>query len=98
MVIYLLPLIANLSTFLVYPAIVFPVWKALDGLVYKPAHVSLSLSLASSMHHLHSNLVFPLSSSLDLSLTGFLSSCGSERRMMQLAIDEDRRCRSRVRA
>ena len=44
------------NTFLVYLTIVFPARKALVGLVYKPAHVSLC-SLASSVHHLLSNLV-----------------------------------------
>ena len=49
----------NLGTFLVHLAIVLSLRKALIGLVYKPAHSPL-FSLASSMHHLHSNLVSSL--------------------------------------
>ena len=78
-VIFHLPLMASLSFFLVHLIIVFLLRKGLFGPVYKPTYVFL-YSLASSTHHLHSNLVFPLASSLDLSLTGFLSLCHSERR------------------
>ena len=74
-----LPFIARIGTFLIYSPIVLPFRKAPIGLVYKPAHM-FSCSLASSVHYLLSNLVFPLSSSLDLSLACFLSLCHLERR------------------
>ena len=48
-----------MSTFLVQPSIILPSRKALIGLVYKPTHV-FPLSLASSAHHLLSNLVSSL--------------------------------------
>ena len=54
-----LPLIANIGTFLVHLSIVLSLRKAPIGPVYKPAHVSL-FPLASSMHHLPSNLVSTL--------------------------------------
>ena len=46
----------NLGTFLVHLTIVLSLRKAPNGLVYKPAHVSLC-PLASSTHQLPSNLV-----------------------------------------
>ena len=46
------------GTFLAHLTIVLSLKKAPGGLVYKPAHVSLSL--ASSALHLHSNLVSSL--------------------------------------
>ena len=55
----LLRLLESMSTFLVLPLIVLPTRKTLIGLVYKPTHL-LSLSLASSMLYLHSNLVSSL--------------------------------------
>ena len=68
----LLSTTSYLGTFLVHLAIVLSLRKAPSGLVYKPTHVS-SLSLASSAHHLHSNLVsLPWNLWLDLSLTDFL--------------------------
>ena len=50
---------SNLGTFLVCLSIVLSLRKAPIGLVYKPACVSL-FPLASSMHHLPSNLVSSL--------------------------------------
>ena len=49
----------NLGTFLVRLAIVLSLRKEPIGLVYKPTYVFLCL-LASSAHHLLSNLVSPL--------------------------------------
>ena len=53
----------NLGTFLVCLSIVLSLRKAPIGLVYKPAYIFLS-PLASSAHHLPSNLVSPLELSL----------------------------------
>ena len=53
----------NLGTFLVHLAIVLSLRKAPIGLIYKPAYVFLC-PLASSAHHLLSNLVSPLELSL----------------------------------
>ena len=50
-----LPLIAVVGSFLLSLVIVHLTRNGYLGLVYKPAQVFLS-SLASSMHHLHSNL------------------------------------------
>ena len=48
-----------MSSFLVQPLIVLLTRKALIGLLFKPTHV-FPLSLASSVHHLPSNLVSSL--------------------------------------
>ena len=56
-----------MGTFLVWLLIVLSLRKAPIGLVYKPTHV-FSLSLASSVLYLLSNLVSPLDSHLSLSL------------------------------
>ena len=78
-VIYLHSHYSWICIFLICPPIVLSPRKIPIGLVYKLPLVP-PISLASSVHYLPSNLVLPLSLSLDLSLISFLSLHLKERR------------------